>query len=157
VGPRRWYGWQLLLADGAAFGALAIGTAADVRGDAAWAVGIPAVLTYKIVPPLIHWGHRRGAIGWASFGIRDGVPALGFLAGLAASDCRHDVSDQAHSICVNNAAGIGTIGGMVVASILDASLLAWDAPSAPLSTREDLMLNLAVQPHGATFGLARAF
>lgn len=122
---RYWYGWQLVLVDSLALGTFGVVEATDARGAAVWALGLPAVLTYKVVPPIIHWRHDRGAIAWASFGLRDGLPSLGYISGFNISGCAGALLKPR---CDDNGPLIGMVTGMIAASILDAALLSRDAP-----------------------------
>ena len=156
-GQRYWDGWQLLVADGLAFGMLAMARAADVRGASAWAMVLPAVLTYKLVPPIIHWRHDRGSIGWASLGLRDGIPGVAAFTGALLSDCPEEADGTLEDSCFDRAVLIGLYGGMVVASVLDAWLLARDAPIAAKPRAMHWAPVVSVQPGGAALGLTGTF
>jgi hypothetical protein len=78
---RDWYGWQLLINDFVALGALGGAAAAGVNGKTAIAVIVPVAIVYDLGGPTIHWLHQRKAIAGASLGVRIGVPFVGVMAG----------------------------------------------------------------------------
>lgn len=125
--PRRsWYGWQTLTADGvstvvffAAFNDEDAG-GDDTNETLAWA----GILGYELAPGIIHFAHRNPGRGFASMGIRLGMPLAGaFLGGAAASGC-HGQDCKASGI------GVGFLLGMGGAMAIDAALLAFDYPES---------------------------
>jgi hypothetical protein len=127
VAPERaWYGWQLLISDFVALGAIGGAAVAGVGGTDAYAVIIPAAIVYDLGAPTIHWLHQRKAIAGASFGIRAGVPFVGVLVGSVVASCGNEGSAAAS--CRRFGAGYGALGGFAVATAIDAAFLAWDAP-----------------------------
>ena len=125
---RNWYGWQLLINDFVALGALGGAAAAGVKGSGVYAVIVPAALVYDLGSPTIHWLHGRKAIAGASFGVRAGVPLLGVLMGVAVAGCTNDHSSSANS-CRSQGAGYGALARFAAATAIDASLFAFDAPA----------------------------
>jgi hypothetical protein len=140
LGPRRtWYGWQTLAADGASFGML---TAAVVlsnqsggqsKNDAGALLWFGA-LGYELGPGIIHFIHKNPGRGFASMGLRLGMPLAGAILGAsAASGCRGFG-------CEEGGAGLGILLGMGGAIALDAAVLAYDDPRKP--GRHDVGLRL---------------
>jgi hypothetical protein len=78
----RWYGWQTLLADASAVGALAIGGITDDRAAADALVASSAVL-YLAAAPAVHLGHHRGGIAGVDLAVRVSAPLIGGGIGLA--------------------------------------------------------------------------
>jgi hypothetical protein len=115
-----WYGWQTLLADGAAL-TLALGSAgldASGRGDAAGALGFLGGLTYVVASPVVHFEHDQTGKGLASLGLRLVMPLLGVLVGVGVvSDCHGDACDAG--------AGIAALGIALSPIAIDAALLAY--------------------------------
>lgn len=126
---RDWYGWQLLINDFVALGALGGAAAAGVKGKTAIAVIVPVAIVYDLGGPTIHWLHQRKAIAGASLGVRIGVPFVGVMAGAAIAGCGSDESSSATS-CRSRGAGYGALFGFAAATAIDAAFLAWDAPRA---------------------------
>jgi hypothetical protein len=123
--PRRtWYGWQTLIADGismtvffAAFSDNDNG-ADNTNETLAWT----GLLGYELAPGIVHFAHRNPGRGFASMGIRFGMPLAGaFLGGAAASDCHGED-------CTAAGIGAGILLGMAGAIAIDAALLAFDYP-----------------------------
>jgi len=75
-----WYGWQTLLADGAAAGLVGLAILSP-DGNGANVLGTASFVTYLVGGPIIHWAHGHGAKGWGSLGLRVGLPLAGTLAG----------------------------------------------------------------------------
>lgn len=77
----RWYGWQPLLADGAAVGLIAIGVArvnAD-RSSTSWFLG--GIAVYALAAPSIHALHGRFGAAENDLALRLVLPIAGGLAG----------------------------------------------------------------------------
>ena len=123
---RNWYGWQLMINDFVALGALGGAAIAGLHDKAALGVIVPAAVVFDLGGPTIHWLHHRRGIAAASFGVRAGVPLVGVLIGNAFAHCERGASS-----CSNRGAGYGALAGFAAAIALDASLLAWDAPKSP--------------------------
>jgi hypothetical protein len=135
----HWYGWQILIADGAAIGMLVgAGAVKDDRTGNTLALGWG--LTYVLGGPVVHWVHRHGGIGAASLGLRLGCPIglalLGFGIGTAADGGRNRSFDSAAL------AGtvIGFLVGFPTAIALDTAVLAREdvedeAPDAQAQSR----------------------
>lgn len=148
TGPRRrWYGWQTLTADGASLtlivaGAGVQGELAEGSGEALVAMGL---IGYGFAPGIIHFAHGNTGRGFASFGMRLGMPLAGaFLGAAAASGC--DGFE-----CEAGGAGLGLLFGMAGAVAIDAAVFAFD--DAERSSEARLMPLVALAPRSAWLGL----
>jgi hypothetical protein len=125
-GPRRsWYGWQTLTADGISTLLFITGASLADRGDdtgetLAWG----SLAGYEFAPGILHFVHKNPGRGFASFGIRLGMPLAGaFLGAAAASGC-------SGYECEAGGAGAGFLLGMGGAIAIDAAVLAYDYPES---------------------------
>ncbi len=147
----RWYGWETLVADGVDVAAFLGGvklssqrSGGDSTGSAlAWF----GLLGYELAPGFVHFVHRNPGRGFASFGLRLGLPLAGAFIGLAlASGCNR-------SLCEASGGGAGILLGMGGAVAIDAAVLAYEDPK-PAAGRGPRMMPLAsVTPHQAWIGL----
>ncbi len=155
---RDWYGWQLLLNDFVAIGALGGAAAAGVEGKTAIAVIVPVALVYDLGGPTIHWLHGRKAIAGASLGVRIGVPFVGVMVGAAVAGCDDDQSSAAKS-CRSRGAGYGALFGFAAATAIDAALFAWEAPRTTPAKSAAFRCAPFVAPAqgGGTLGLVGSF
>jgi hypothetical protein len=155
----RWYGWQLLIIDGSVFAFDGMLLAADVPATPSLLIGTTTAGAYQIVPPLIHWRRQDHAgIGWASFGLRSSGPVLGLISSLVFfSHCPKDSDGTPNGRCVDRHALEGEIVGAVIASTLDATLLAWDPPRPAPTSTVIWSPSLRVVAGGASLGLAATF
>jgi hypothetical protein len=124
--PRRsWYGWQTLTADGASMLLLLAGAAtasSDAAGDSGDTMVTMGLVGYEFAPGIIHFAHGNPGRGFASFGIRLGMPIAGIILGAAsASGC--DGFE-----CEAGGAALGLLLGMGGAMALDAAVFAYDDP-----------------------------
>jgi len=113
---KRWYGWQPLVADGAAFTA-----ASAFRSPGILFVG------YAIGAPTIHLFHGQPVRAVKSLGIRAAIPAAAALAGCAASDALF--REKLARPCAEGAS-FGLLAGMAAAIAIDASTLSFDPARA---------------------------
>ncbi len=113
---KRWYGWQPLVADGAAFTA-----ASAFRSPGILFVG------YAIGAPTIHLLHGQPVRAVKSLGIRLAIPAAAALVGCAASDAV--LRDKLAHPCAEGAS-FGLLAGMATAIAIDASTLSFDPARA---------------------------
>jgi len=131
----NWYGGQTLAADGAAI-ALALAGGATTRAPSV-STGLAAlsVGTYVLGGPIVHATHGRGGIGLADLVLRLSAPIVGGVLGAlvgnalvpaSASTCEDD------GPCGGGLGGavIGLGLGLVTATIVDATVLAYE-PAAP--------------------------
>jgi hypothetical protein len=147
--------------DGTVVAGLGIATAAHVRGRGATTLGLSLGLVFDVVPPILHGVHHRGGIGWASFGIRSGLPLAVLISALLFSSCRGPNGGPFDNRCTNTtSADVSALIGLAAASAIDASLFAWDAPAtAAPSSQIKLQWAPLLTPRsdGATLGLVGAF
>jgi hypothetical protein len=136
---REWYGWQTLLVDSVALGTvpLELGTSASfAKTPSATYLLVGSLSGYVFGSPLVHAAHGHWQRGLADFGLHAGALALGSLLG--------GVAGGAPSSCNTNLAGCltestngvlaGAMLGAVLASVVDASFLGWDAKPAEVAT-----------------------
>jgi hypothetical protein len=117
VPQRTWYGGPIVGAD-AGFVAL---TAASLvtrkeNPELADLLITTAVVDYYLGGPIVHWDYGHGGRGFGSLALRAGLPITGILLGGAVGLSVNSVGEGV---------GVGFLGGIVMAPILDASLLAW--------------------------------
>jgi hypothetical protein len=140
-----WYGWQTLLVDGGVLGATLA-----TKNHYVFLGG------YTLGAPIVHWAHGNVWRGFASLGLRVAAPLAASL--LAAELDRPDVPSGHEA---ENAIAWGVLGGSVVATILDAALLARtveDAPArAPRATAWRVEPRVSASPRGAFAGLGGRF
>jgi hypothetical protein len=119
---RRWYGWQTLIVDGCAVGLLL--TAAAIEGSGGNGdtdvLVATALLGYEFAPGIIHFTHRNTGRGFASFGLRLGMPLAGAFLGAATS------SGCDEFLCEAQGAAIGTLLGVAGAMAIDAAVFAYE-------------------------------
>lgn len=151
--PRRhWYGWQTLTADGASTLLLLFGAAAaqsDSIGDTGDTMVTMGLVGYEFAPGIIHFAHGNPGRGFASFGMRLGMPIAGaFLGAAAASGC--DGFE-----CEAGGAALGLFLGMGGAMAIDAAVFAYDDSDRSRSEADAQVVPLvAVAPRAAWLGLA---
>lgn len=148
---RRWYGWQTLVSDGAAtlcfITAGTLGSADHER--ASQALAWLGLLGYEFAPGIVHFAHGHPGRGFASMGVRFGMPLAGaFVGASAASGCNGYE-------CEAGGAALGLLAGMGGAIAMDAAVFAYDAagsgtPAAPVAGLTPLVL---VTPGRTWFGL----
>lgn len=124
--PRRhWYGWQLLVMDGAAFasGAYLAINGRDANGrrpHAALSLWVPGYVVGFFGGPIVHFAHGQWGRGFASFGVRAGVGPLFALPGLMGYCSATGGTDG----CTRTGALWGVTGGMLAAGLFDAFVFA---------------------------------
>jgi hypothetical protein len=122
--PDRWYGWQILLSDLTVAGWLSGSIVGQVGSP--WPLVIGAT-TYVSVPPVVHGFHHNGLGLGVSIGMRVTLP---IVAGFAAVGLAHQAiaECQAHEglLCGLDDFAYGWLAGMGMASVIGASVLAWD-------------------------------
>ena len=149
LGPRRrWYGWQTLTADGIDLGVLILagstgdrGTARDVGTGLVWF----GLLSYELTPGFIHFVHHNPGRGFASFGMRFGLPLTGAIIGASAAGNCED--------CAEAGAGAGILLGMAGAIAIDAAVFAYDDDRRAAPARASLVPLLSVTQRRAWIGL----
>ncbi|HYJ08047.1 MAG TPA: hypothetical protein VEX18_03540 [Polyangiaceae bacterium] len=151
--PRRhWYGWQTLTADGASMLLLLAGAVAaenDTVGDSGDTMVTMGLIGYEFAPGIVHFAHGNPGRGFASFGMRLGMPIAGaFLGAATASGC--DGFE-----CEVSGAALGLLLGMGGAMAIDAAVFAYDDPERTDQGGEARLVPLvAVAPRAAWLGLA---
>jgi hypothetical protein len=143
--PRRWYGAPILVADGLAYGS--IGLAAEAQGTSG--VTLPlGIGTFLLAGPIVHAAHRRWGRMGLSLAARTALPFAGLVVG--ASGCV-DGSD-----CLPGLLGL-TVVGMVAASIIDVSALAYEPITPPPSARPTVQPTLSLARDRLWLGASGVF
>ncbi len=145
-----WYGWQTLFADFAAVGI----AAATTRPGSAY----PGAITFLLAAPLVHLANgNAGGSAW-SLGLRLGLPASLALLGAAADTC-----GPQELLCGLEGAAVGGLIGIVIASLVDATVLARTgaqrpaAEPSPSADAAGLQTFLVVDPRRGMVGLGGRF
>lgn len=111
----EWYGWQILLVDGASLASgLAVGLAGKAEPGAA--VGLTG---YALGAPIVHWANGQVGAGFGSLALRVGTPISMAFWGYLAFAVTSDDPDAA-----GLAAGASAIVGMAAAMVVDVAVLA---------------------------------
>ena len=129
---------------------LFIGGLAAAEADTTFWLAGSAV--FAVGGPVVHLLHERPLVGLASFGLRTGLPALGFAIGMAFTDMNpspalpgaNDDPDEGIKPYM-----IGGLAGVATASFLDAAFLAYDTSPERARNSETSAANL-----GVSFGVA---
>ena len=124
LGARRhWYGWQTLTVDGASFSLLLL--AGSQGGNSSDELATGALLGYGFGAGIVHFVHGNTGRGFASFGVRLGMPLAGAIVGAGLdSGCNS-------YLCEADGAAIGLLLGMGGAIAIDAAVFAYDDPLPP--------------------------
>lgn len=157
VEETSWYGWQVLVADGASLIVLPIGAGVSQSEI----LGFAALGGYLLAPPIMHGARGRWGIAAASLGLRLGVPTVGLLLGAAVDS----ESCRGGDFCVEAGAALGFVAGILGAVALDASLLSFekvdvDAASDDRAKRRGFAFTPTFTPRkdgGFAFGLGATF
>jgi hypothetical protein len=150
-----WYGWKILLADGAVAGATGLCVAAGLE-DPCW---VP-LSGYLFASPIIHGVHRGPLRAIASVALRLSLPILGYWIGSKIPDCSINNYD---GNCGLGESLFGAALGATTAVAID-SVWAFDDPSAraavPSGSRApgfSAMPAVSLMARGAGVGLAGRF
>ena len=126
--PRgKWYGWQMLVGDLAAFGCLAASEHPI------------CLIPLPFSGPAVHLAHGRPGRAGASIGMRLGGAALGFSVGRALANCKDSRSssgaqslgdgvtlytnwDGLDNLCGLDYAAVGGLIGLAAAAVIDAAV-----------------------------------
>jgi hypothetical protein len=119
----HWYGWQTLLVDGAALTTVVGGLWLRPAHQDWSVVSIVGVGGLAVGAPIVHWAHGHTGVGFASLGLRLGLPALGALIALTPSCSGGECSEQALALAL----GVTLIPAPIV---LDATWLARERETA---------------------------
>jgi hypothetical protein len=117
--PTRWYGWQILMTDGAAL-TLFVLAAADPENEEAWITA--GATTAYLGGPLVHAGHGNWGRAAGSLGLRVGAPFLTALIGSSMEDCSSN-----DDFCGLAGAVLGFTVGAVTAITIDVAVLAHES------------------------------
>jgi hypothetical protein len=125
--PRPWYGDQILIADAVTMSLTTVGLAMANRNTSSGrtpdtTLAVIGYASYVLTAPIIHGVHERWGMVPASMGLRVGLPVMGLLYGALSRQCSEDADTS--SCDTTLAAEVGLLSGMVVATVLDASLFA---------------------------------
>lgn len=129
-----WYGWQTLIVDGALLG-VASYLATRPRdppdpGEHEFSDMLYFALGWysfsAITAPVVHFAHGRVGIGFADFGVRLGLPLVSVVPGLLVACSGLGGRDGCTSAGIEG----GILGGMILASGLDAFVFARKRASA---------------------------
>jgi hypothetical protein len=145
-----WYGWQTLAADAATVSIfITAGLVGDRRGGdkvaapIAWA----GLASYEFAPGIVHFAHRNPGRGFASFGIRIGLPLAGALLGATlASGCEGFE-------CEAGGAAVGALLGLGGAVAIDAAVFAYEDPPSRVQRRVRVAPQLMLGRQRAIVGL----
>jgi hypothetical protein len=135
---RTWYGWQIILIDGASLVVLLAGQGQSLPSGLAG-------IGYVAGGPTVHFAHGHVGKGFGSAGLRLGLPFAGALLGLAIG------AGQSCNGCELTPAledfAIGLLLGLVAAPVIDVAWLAYD--EEPPHKAKDALLSapsLRIQP-----------
>jgi hypothetical protein len=142
----HWYGYQPLVADGAALTVAVSGIA--VKSGPVFATGFAPAL---LAPPILHFVHANIGFGLASLAIRACVPVTLGTVGLLATygNWNPDI----------NAFYAGFLVGWGVASALDAAVFSWEKVKPPERSGSSFTWqpNVGLGRGGGTVGVAGTF
>lgn len=129
----RWYGWQTAMATAGSAALIVTGVLlANSERDAETAgksVLTAGVLTYAIVPPIIHAAHGNGTGGFGSLALLSVGPlALGAAGSLLAELVDEHPDHVEYDIPI--AGIVALVAGAIAAPIIDAAIFAYEEPAA---------------------------
>lgn len=143
---RRWYGLPTLLLDAGSAGLIGVGAIAP-KSDAGILMGVGA-LTYVAGGPVVHLMNQH----WWRFGgsllLRGGLPIATTL--LVAQGCI-GMGDCADNVVT------GLVLGSVAASVIDLSLLHWEAKEPKPQSSGSFVPQLALDRRSVLFGASGSF
>jgi hypothetical protein len=136
----EWYGWQILVADGATFSL----AGATGQGDIAFGwIGTGAA---------VHVAHGHNGRAVASLGLRVALPVLGLYLGAAsAQGCTGE------DLCGLGPALIGGMIGMGIAEVTDLAMSTDEHEVAPLGSSRSWTPVASIRHQSATLGIAARF
>ena len=130
---RSWYSWQTLLADVSAGAVPLLVNATGANGEQNRRGFEVGVALFALGAPLVHFANGRPGNGFASLGLRLALPlglaGLGYAIGN--SSCKPS-GFFGGAFCGYPEATAGAIVGVVAASAIDATILAWKPAAKPL-------------------------
>lgn len=123
-----WYGWEILLADGASLALLTTKGAPALLG----------LVGYVLAGPAIHFANNDRVTALIDLGLRVGAPLVGGELAAANDPCLHGASCDAPGPTL-----FGVIAGMGAAAITDWAFLSWHVRPVVSSTRGAALLSLS--------------
>jgi hypothetical protein len=147
----RWYGYELVLADGLGVGSLWLLASASHEHEAGGVLATVAAGSLLLTPAFIHASHGRHGAAAASVALRLGLPLLGAVIGTSAC-----TDSGGENWCLGPPA-VGFAAGALAAVAIDDIGLSWETrPVAPRAPR--VQVGFAPRAdHGMTFTVAGAF
>jgi hypothetical protein len=111
VATTYWYGWQILLVEGA--------------GLALLLAGVPAasLLVHFVGCPVVHWAHGRGGAGFVSLGLRVGFLLGGPLVGVVLFGLGGALAGRGDGVVLIGAL-IGLLAGAIAGPAIDIAVIA---------------------------------
>jgi len=143
---KQWYGYQVIGLDAAAIGMGPI--ASNAYGPRPMLSGA-ALALYGLGAPFTHWAHGNAGRGAISLGLRATLP-LGLAFGMCEA-LRTDARAPADNGCAG-AAALGAVIGVSIASVIDASALAYAPAGGPR-----LFPAVSARRGGGTVGVGGTF
>lgn len=135
-----WYGYQTLIADGAALTLPIIGAASDGQSSSRAALGTMSLISYAVTPAVIHMAHGHIGKGFGDLALRVVTPVatgigglfIGAAIGAGQADGKDPLTGTVTILVYEIYGGmVGLVTGVVAASAIDAGLLAWETAPAP--------------------------
>jgi hypothetical protein len=153
-GDTSWYGGEILVPDIVSGVLLGVGLSAN-DGTAGgfgptWGIG---TLLYLAGGPIVHGVHGHGGKVGASIVLRLVTP----IAGAAGARAVGESACPRDSDCPEGYTVLGFLGGMVVASVLDMTLVAREPVPNPGASLVRVAPNVGLVRNGAHVGLAGEF
>ena len=117
---KEWYGWQILIADGASIASgagIALASSGDGKG-VGLGIGV-GIAGYALAPAIVHWANGQVGPGFGSMSLRVGAPLVMAAWGIATGVLVSSDSDTQAAF-----AGVGAAAGVIGAIIVDVAVLA---------------------------------
>jgi hypothetical protein len=151
---KRWYGWQILMADGAA---LTIGLAS--RNVAA------SLVAYGLPSPVLHLAHERPGAVLGALALRAALPVIAAVAGYSLEMATSNPCSRGQDLCFRGLGGalVGVFAGYLGAVVIDAAVLARENPPSertdapPRASRVRWQPIIGVTKTGASGGIGGVF
>lgn len=144
---RIWYGWQTLTAD--AISSTLI-FASPLVDESRSLIG-PGIFGYLVGGPIVHFVNARVGAGFASLGVRFGMPAATYI--LMASGTAKCIDSN----CGHDAGSVGLLLGYAGAIALDAAVLAWKRTPTQPTAGTSLVPLVGIDATGGWIGAASRF
>jgi hypothetical protein len=149
-----WYGWKMLIIDGAALATsvgLTLGQDHDDRTkNGGTLLAVPWLLGMA-ASPWVHAFHGRIGLAFASLGLRALVPAFGAVGGIAG----YCAASGTETRCTKEGAVWGIFGGTLVVAAFDIGVLAYER--VPPKEQVSVMPYVVPNGSGVSAGLSGAF